>query len=143
MGLPQTQLNVLPPSSQEAIERVTRLSEEVLKLPQADLPTEHTLHGGMYARTLRMVPGTVCCGAMIKVPTIIIIQGNVIVYTNGDSVELKGYNIFAGSADRKQAVYTLSDVSWTMIFRTDAETVEEAEEEFTNEYSSLMSRNNV
>jgi hypothetical protein len=138
--LPQKQHNYIPASSDEAIRKVVSITEAFRHFPQQDVITHNLIHGGMYARTIRLDPDVLCCGTLIKVPTIIIIEGNVLVYTDNDCVELKGYNIFAASKHRKQAVFTKSSVNWTMIFRTDAKTIAEAEEEFTDEVDQLISR---
>lgn len=130
--------NVIPEMSEEAIDKVVKLEEFVGKLPQVDLPTSHTLHGGVYTRTLKVPVGAVVVGALIKIPTTIIIEGNVVVYMDGEVKELIGYNVFIAAAHRKQAVVAKSEVNWTMIFRTDAKTIKEAEQEFTDEFDKLM-----
>lgn len=139
----QVQNNLIPAMSDAAIEKVVVFERELGKLPQIDLHTLHTLHGGVYTRTIKLPEGAIVGGALIKVPTTIIIQGNVIVYMENEAKELNGYNVFIADAHRKQAVVAKSEVYWTMIFKSCAKTIEEAEKEFTDEYEKLLSRKNL
>jgi hypothetical protein len=59
---------------------------------------------------------------------------------DGKRVDLTGYNIIPGCAGRKQLSVTHSPVEMTMIFPTQATTVEEAENEICAEADQLMSR---
>lgn len=131
--------NIIPAMSDEAIDKVVKLEEYVGKCPQVNLPTFHTLHGGVYTRTLKLPVNAIVVGALIKIPTTIIIEGNVVVYMDGAVKELIGYNVFVAEAHRKQAVVAKSEVNWTMILHTEATTIREAEQDFTDEYEKLMS----
>jgi hypothetical protein len=53
---------------------------------------------------------------------------------------LEGYNVIPAKAGRKQIFVGIEETHITMTFRTDAETVEQAEEEFTSEYEALVTR---
>ena len=130
----------LPASDEKAIDNVKFLEAVSKRLPQVPIHTDHVLHGGMYARTILIPKETVLTGALIKVPTMLIIQGAVIVYMDGVPVLLDGYNCFYADAHRKQAFWAKSDTYVTMVFATSARTVEEAEEQFTDEFNALMSR---
>lgn len=103
-----------------------------------EIVTEHLIHGGMYARTIRVAKGVVFTSVLIKIPTTVVVHGHLAI--DGVGV-VEGYGVLAGSAFRKQAYMTLSDVEMTMIFPTQATTVEEAEQEFTDELDQLMTRN--
>jgi hypothetical protein len=70
----------------------------------------------------------------------LIVHGHCIVYIGDQSKELHGYNVLAASAGRKQAFIAVTDTYLTMIFVTDAKTVAEAEDEFTDEAHLLFSR---
>lgn len=118
-----------------ALERVTGLME------QADIETHHVLHGRMYARTIKIPGGVVLTGALVRIPTTLVINGDVTVYADNDEIRVTGYQVIPASAHRKQAFITHSDTFVTMVFATTAATIEEAEDEFTEEASLLMSRN--
>lgn len=130
----------LPPMSLGAVAAVRRLEEATLKLPQVEIHTNHVLHAGMYARTIVIPSGVVLTGAEIKISTVLIINGDTLVYGEDGPVRFIGYHVTLGAVGRKQAFYALADTHLTMLFPTTAKTVEEAEMEFTDEYEKLMSR---
>lgn len=111
-------------------------------LPQIEIVTEHILHGGVYTRTIRLAPETVLVGALVKIPTTLLILGETKVFTGDGWIHLGGFHVIPARAGRKQIFVTIAETTITMIFRTDAETVEAAEEEFTSEHEALMSRTN-
>lgn len=135
-----TKNNRLLPSTADNIDTVTALQDIIIQTPQAEIETSHIIHGGMYTRTIKIPAGVLLTGALIKVATVLIVQGDVLVYVGDKSVELHGYNVFAASANRKQVFMAMSDVYLTTVFPTSAKTVEEAENEFTDEANLLLSR---
>jgi hypothetical protein len=131
---------VIAPMSAAAIGKVRDLESLALRLPQQPIETSHLFHAGLYARSIMIPAGVVLTGALIKIATILIISGDVIMYVDGQARELHGYHVFAASAHRKQAFVALTDTSMTMLFPSQAKTVEAAEEEFTAEAGLLLSR---
>jgi len=132
--------DILPPMTLAGMEKIRELEGLLSQLPQADIGTHHVLHGGMYARSVKVAAGVVLTGALINVPTLLIVSGDAIVTLGDTSVRLTGFNVLAGSRGRKQAFVAVSDIHLTMIFATDAETIEQAEEQFTDEADRLLSR---
>ena len=130
----------LPAMGKEGVDNVRYLESAVLELPQADIRTDHAFHAGMYARTILVPAGVVLTGALVKIPTVLIISGDALVYGENGPERYAGYHVALGECGRKQAVYAFEDTYFTMLFPTDATTVEEAEMEFTNEYENLLSR---
>jgi hypothetical protein len=126
--------------SEAAVNSVRRLEQAAREMPQTPIETSHLFHAGMYARSIEIPAGVMLTGALIKIATILIISGDVIMYINGQARELHGYHVFAASAHRKQAFVALTDTSMTMLFPSQAKTVEQAEEEFTGEADLLFSR---
>jgi hypothetical protein len=122
------------------IDKVRQLENELLKMPQVKIATQHIIHAGMYARTIIVPKGVVLTGALMKIPTLLIIQGDFLLFAGDKTITLNGYHIFTGAAMRKQAGVALSDTFVTMIFPTKVKTVKEAEEEFTDEAAGLFSR---
>lgn len=130
----------VPAMSSEAIAKVRQLETVISALPQTPISTHHILHGGIYARTVMIPAGMVITGALIKVPTTLVICGDCTVHIGDESVRVQGYNVFAASAGRKQAFIAHTDLFLTMSFATAAQTVEDAEDEFTDEAHLLISR---
>lgn len=122
------------------VAKVGRLESQLRAVEQVAIQTTHHFHAGMYARTIRIPKGVVITGALISIPTILIVSGHATVFIGGDSLDLHGYHVIPGSAGRKQAFLAHEDTDLTMIFPTEARTVEEAEVEFTDETDLLMSR---
>ena len=132
--------NYIPAMSDKAIDKVCQLEHQALQMPQTPLPTSQLLHGGIYARTIKIPAMTLITGALIKIATTLIINGDALAFIGNDTIELKGYNILPASAHRKQAFVAKTETYLTMIFPTLAKTVEEAEEEFTDDAHLLLSR---
>lgn len=126
--------------SEAAVDQVRRLEEALLDSPQFEIPTEHVLHAGMYSRTVRIPAGVVITGALIKIATLLIVNGDVSVFTGGETLRLTGYHVIPASAGRKQAFIAHADTTLTMLFPSQAATVEQAEAEFTDEADLLLSR---
>lgn len=130
----------VPTMSLRQIGRVYDLERENLKLPQVPIITHHLLHAGMYHRTITIPAGVRLTGALIKRATTLTLSGDA-TFTAGEGlVRLTGYHVMPASAHRKQAFYAHADTSLTMSFPTKAQTVREAEEEFTDEHEMLFSR---
>jgi hypothetical protein len=130
----------LPAMAAEDVAKVGRLEAHLRSLEQVEIETRHHFHAGMYARTVSIPAGVVITGALIRIPTLLVVSGFVSVFVGGDSFELRGYHVMPGSAGRKQVFYAHADTDLTMLFPTQATTVEEAEAEFTNETDLLISR---
>lgn len=129
----------LPAMTPEAINKVRRLEAFSLEhCEQVQFPTAHLIHGGMYARTLQMKAGEVLTGALLKIPTILIVSGDCAVFIGEEAIELRGYNVLPGSAGRKQVFLAHTDVVMTMLFPSGVQCVTDAEKEFTDEYELLM-----
>lgn len=138
--IPISSHQTIQPMSELAIEKVRLLETEAAKRPQRNLLTEHLIHGGMYARTLHIPAGVMITGALVKLATVLIISGDVVMYAEDGPQELHGYNVLAASANRKQAFVAVTDTSMTMILPSDAKTVEAAEAQVTDETGLLMTR---
>jgi hypothetical protein len=124
----------------QAVAKVFGLEAQLALLPQVAIVTRHVIHAGMYARTITIPAGAALTGALIKRATLLVISGHVRLYGGVLADEVKGRNVvLPASAGRKTAWYAHEDTEVTMLFPTNATTVEDAEREFTDETDSLMS----
>lgn len=130
----------LPAMTDADVGKVAQLESFMRGLDQVAIATRHHFHAGLYARTIRIPAGVVITGALIRIPTLLILSGHATVFIGGDSVELAGYHVLPGQAGRKQVFAAHADTDLTMLFATTATTVEQAEAEFTDEADSLASR---
>lgn len=132
--------NRIPSMSNDMLDKVRLLERLASEIEQIDIDTLHVIHAGMYARTVFVSSGVMITGAQIKRATLLIFSGDVSVFTGVDEpLELNGYNVIPASANRKQAFVARTDMHLTMIFPSDAKTVEEAEKQFTDETEKLLS----
>lgn len=132
--------NKIPAMTSESLDKVREFESRLLEMPQSSIATHHVLHAGMYARTIRIPANGVLTGVEIKVATMLVFNGHASVFVGDRSVEVCGYQVIPASAGRKQAIFARTDTDLTMLFPTSAETVEEAEEQFTHEANRLISR---
>lgn len=130
----------LPAMTSEAVDAAYAIEDRMLGLPQIDLPVSHALHAGMYHRTITIPAGVAITGALIRVPTLLIVDGDCEVFTGNEVATLEGHHVMQCQPHRKQVFLAHSDTHLTMIFPTQAATVEEAENEFTGEAARLQSR---
>ncbi len=138
-----SQADMIKSMSVAAIERVRALEEITGQMEQADIETWHVLHGGMYSRTIEIPAGVVLTGALVKVPTVLVVNGDVSVFANDQEVRITGHAVIPASANRKQAFIAHENTWLTMTFKTNASCVLDAENEFTEEADRLMSRHEM
>ena len=136
-------MDTLPAMTDESVSRVRDLEQYAMQQEQADIETRNMFHAGVYARSITIPKDGVLTGALIKIPTILIVSGDVLVYTGENVIRLKGYNVVTAQAGRKQAFVALQETEMTMLFATNETTVDGAEREFTDEYENLISRRNT
>lgn len=135
--------NHIPAMSGDAVAHVRDIEAKAALLPQVKIDVHHLLHGGMYARTVTIPSGVMVTGALIKIPTILSISGDVHIFVGDDVTHLQGDHIIACSARRKQVFCANAETRLTMLFPTQAKTIEEAESEFTDEVGLLTSQDSV
>ncbi len=140
MNLPAMPVSV-PAMTGRGLDLVKRIEKRLLREEQVQIATQHVIHAGIYSRTICIPAGVALTGALIKIPTTLVICGRAsVLIGDGDEVLVDGYRVFACSAGRKQAFIAHADTWLTMSFKTSARTVEEAEDEFTDEADRLFSR---
>lgn len=133
-------LKGLAPCTKEELDELRAFEAKLAELPQVKIRTKHNLHAGVYSRTVFIPKGVVATGVLIKRPTQLIMSGHARLTTGDKFVELKGYHVLEGNGGRKQIAYALEDTVFTMLFATSAKTIEEAENEFTDEADQLQTR---
>lgn len=138
LGKALAELPAIAPMTPEQVARVREVEDYMLATqPQFALKMHHVLHAGLYARTCHLPANCVMTGALIKLATLMIIEGNALIWLGEEGREVKGYTVLTASAGRKQAFRAITDTKITMIFPTQAKTVAEAEREFTDEWERL------
>lgn len=129
--------------SPETLAKISEVERRIRERPQIEIQTEHVMHGGIYARTVRLAAGMAIVGVQIKVPTVLIVNGDVLVVVGEEWKRMTGYHVLTGSVGRKGVFVALKPTELTMICASNAKTVEQAEADFTDETESLLSRRQV
>jgi len=93
---------------------IYRLEDELLKLPQVDMPVEHTFCNGLYARTMHIPAGTVLTGAVHKDESFFLVRkGNLIVTTDDGTAQIGPGFMSITQANTKRAGVAMTDVEVT------------------------------
>lgn len=119
--------------SPEWRERVNEFANFIEEVGASPYPIEQHLHAGVYSRTGCQKAGMVCATALVKVPTQLIVSGHCRIYCERDVFEIHGYRVLEGLPGRQMIVYTYEDTWATVMFATNARTVDEAEAEAVGE----------
>lgn len=130
----------LPVTSGAALQLTKDFEAFARSQKQVDLETLNVLHAGLYSRTVRIPAGVVITGAFIKIPTVLTIFGDMTMTAGDKCIDIDGFATLKCPAGRKQIMVAKSDCIVQMSFASNAKTVEEAEDEFTDEGDLLMSR---
>lgn len=131
----------LPPATPDILEKIALIEARIRPRENTlQVEMQHHLHAGMYARTARIAANQVITSVFIQIPTLLIVNGDCVVLAGDKWYELTGYNVIPASEGRKQIYVTRGATEITMIFPTHASCIGDAEEEFTNEAGSLLSR---
>jgi len=131
------EINTVLPSQNEL---VRQFEAAALTLPQVHITTEHVLHGGMYARTIRIPANTMLTGAMTSCDNLCIVSGDITVTTDDGARRLTGFHVLPAKAGAKRAGITHADTCWTTLIPTNVATVTEAEDQLTGESDMLQTR---
>jgi hypothetical protein len=123
-----------------SVEAVRELESHLITLPQVDLGTTHMVHGGMYARTIRIPAGTVLTGALTNCDNICILCGDITVTTDDGPQRLTGYHVIPAKAGAKRVGATHADTWWTTLWPTALTDVDDIENELTDESDLLQTR---
>ena len=130
----------IPATPDRALEAIRAWEKRALMQKQVALQTTHNLHAGIYSRTVRIPAGVVITGTLIKIPTVLTIVGSMQISIGSAIYEIDGLTTFDCEPGRKQIMAAKTECFVTMAFASSAKTVAEAEEEFTDEAASLLSR---
>jgi hypothetical protein len=133
--------NALPATPPDIIEKIKAIEAKIRPHEHTlQVQTEHILHAGMYSRTIRVDAMMAFTSVLIKIPTMLVVNGKCCIFAGDKWHTLEGYNVIPASAGRKQIYVTLAPTEITMLFPTTARTVEEAETQFTDEGDGLFTR---
>ena len=119
---------------------IAQIEQVMLSMPQTRVGIDHTLHGGMYARTALIPAGTAVTGALSSKDNICIVSGDITVTTDDGPQRITGFKVLAAEKGSKRIGIAHADTWWTAIIQTDANDIESAEDDMTVESARLQSR---
>ena len=128
------------PVSLPSAEATAQFESMLKQFDQLDIPVQHDLSGGMYARTGLILAGTTLIGATHKTDHINIVNGDIVVTTDDGMKRLTGYQVLPTKAGMKRVGYAITDTWWTTICRTDLTDISAIENEIVVESEQLQTR---
>ena len=111
-------------------EQIDRLQSEMVKMPQAELVTEHYFRPGMYCRKLIRPAGTLIVGKVHKEPHFFLCaKGEIIAWTENGMRRLKEGDIIESEPGTKRVTLAVVDSIGITVHRTDKTDLDEIEAE--------------
>lgn len=123
--------------------RVDVLRAELEKLPQYEPETTHRFHGGMYCREVWRPAGVLVVGKVHRQEHFyVIVSGTVLITTDEGAQRITGPATLCSMPGTRRAVFAETDALCMTFHRTDATTVEAAEDELVEPEESLYAPGN-
>jgi len=111
-------------------EQVDRLQAEMVKMPQADLTTEHLFSPGMYMRKVFRPAGTLIVGKIHKEPHFFLCaKGEIIAWTETGMRRLQAGDVVESKPGTKRVTLAVTDAIGITIHRTEKTDLDEIEAE--------------
>ena len=112
---------------------ILRIEQEILKMPQVELPIEHYQIDGVYARSMFIPAGTILTGKIHNFESIAILAKGRIRITNGtESYIISEGHIMVDKPGVKRLGYAETDVIFITVHRTDNIEIEAIEKELVS-----------
>jgi hypothetical protein len=113
-------------------DKIQRLKEACVDLPQTELPTEHFFLDGMYLRQCFIPKGTCFVGRVHKrYHYFMLMKGAAEVTLDEKVVRMTAGMVFICPPGTRRAGVTLEDTVFAGVLRTDSMSVAEVEEEYS------------
>jgi hypothetical protein len=111
-------------------EQVEQLQAEMVKMPQAELTTEHNFSLGMYMRKVFRPAGTLIVGKVHKEPHFFLCaKGEIIAWTEGGMKRLQAGDVVESKPGTKRVTLAVTDAIGITIHRTEKTALDEIEAE--------------
>ena len=112
---------------------ILRIEQELLKMPQVELPIEHYQIDGVYARSMFIPAGTILTGKIHNFESIAILAKGRIRITNGtESYIISEGHIMVDKPGVKRLGYAETDVVFITVHRTDNTEIDAIEKELVS-----------
>lgn len=127
-------------------EQIDRLQAEMIKMPQAELQTEHYFVPGMYCRRVFRPAGTLIVGKVHKQPHFFLCaKGEIIAWTEKGMQKLQAGDVVECKPGTKRVTLATQDSVGVTIHKTDKTDLDEMEQELIepDDLALFDSRNNL
>jgi mannose-6-phosphate isomerase-like protein (cupin superfamily) len=112
------------------LEEIERLQREMVKMPQAELQTEHYFSGGMYCRKLIRPAGTLIVGKVHKKDHFFMCaKGQIIAWSEKGMVTLNAGDVLCSKAGTKRVTLAVTDAIGITFHKTSKTNLDKIEKE--------------
>jgi len=123
-------MTALVQSHTPTLEEIERLQHEMIKMPQAELETEHYFSGGMYCRKLIRPAGTLIVGKVHKKDHFFLCaKGQIIAWSEKGMVTLNEGDVLASKAGTKRVTLAVTDAIGITFHKTNKINLDKIEKE--------------
>jgi quercetin dioxygenase-like cupin family protein len=120
-------------------EQIDRIQSEMVKMPQAELTTEHSFSPGMYMRKVFRPAGTLIVGKVHKEPHFFLCaKGEIIAWTENGMKRLQAGDVVESKPGTKRITLAVTDAIGITIHRTDKTDLDEIEAELIEPDASAL-----
>lgn len=138
MSIIQRMNEISVPDKQLQRAGILALEGYLKEMAQEEIPTQHMIHAGMYARWVTVKAGTTLTGHIYKYDHIEIMTEGVIAVTTDDGEVrlLRGFNIMPALSGKKRAAHVIEDTTWMtlhVVGNTQVADPEELQSQLTSE----------
>lgn len=127
-------------------EEIERLQNEMAKMPQAELKTEHYFSQGMYCRKVFRKAGTIIVGKVHKKDHFFMCaQGQIIAWSEKGMVTLSAGDVLCSKAGTKRVTMAVTDAIGITVHKTNKTDLDKIEKELIepDELALYDSSNNI
>jgi quercetin dioxygenase-like cupin family protein len=127
-------------------EEILRLQDEMAKMPQAELQTEHYFSQGMYCRKVFRKAGTIIVGKVHKKDHFFMCaQGQIIAWSEKGMVTLNAGDVLCSKAGTKRVTMAVTDAIGITVHKTNKTDLDKIEKELIepDELALYDSSNNI
>jgi len=111
-------------------DQIDQLQNEMVKMPQAELTTEHHFSPGMYMRKVFRPAGTLIVGKVHKEPHFFLCAaGEIVAWTEKGMITLRAGDVVESKPGTKRVTLAVTDAIGVTIHRTDKTDLDEIEAE--------------
>lgn len=120
-------------------DQIDRLQNEMVKMPQVELQTEHYFSDGMYCRKVFRPAGALIVGKVHKKPHFFLCaKGEIIAWTENGMKKMQAGDVISSLPGTKRVTLALTDAIGITIHQTEKTDLDEIEAELIEEDKTAL-----